>query len=77
MPQIKKQQNQIYNTTQNYHNSSANIQKKETPNQNGLLGNLKTDDIILLIVLYILFQDECDDKLLILALAFVFISDIL
>lgn len=43
---------------------------------NNLLGDLKTDDIILLVVIFILLIDECDDKLLLIALGFIFFSGI-
>lgn len=41
----------------------------------GILDNLKKDDIILLVVILVLLLDECDDKLLLAAIAFVFFSD--
>ena len=40
-----------------------------------LLGDLSSDEIIILAVAIILLADGCDDKLLIAALAFLFISD--
>ena len=40
----------------------------------GLLSNLQIDDIILIAIILILLADGCDDNLLILAIAFVFIS---
>ena len=42
----------------------------------GILGKLETDDIILIAIILILLYDECDDKLLLAAIAFVFISGI-
>jgi hypothetical protein len=39
------------------------------------LHNLQNDDIILLVVILILLLDDCDDKLLIAALGFIFLSD--
>lgn len=39
-----------------------------------LLGKFETDDIILAVVVLILLMDECDDKMLLLALAFIFFS---
>lgn len=41
----------------------------------GIFDNLQNDDIILLVVIFILLIDDCDDKLLIAALAFIFLSD--
>lgn len=38
------------------------------------LGNFETDDIILLIVVFVLLADNCDDKLLLLTLAFIFFN---
>lgn len=40
----------------------------------GFLQNLQLDDIILIAVVLILLADGCDDNLLILAIAFIFIS---
>ena len=42
----------------------------------GLLSNLQLDDIILIAIVLLLLADGCDDNLLILAIAFVFISGI-
>lgn len=41
----------------------------------GIFDNLQNDDIILLAVIFILLINDCDDKLLIAALAFIFLSD--
>lgn len=40
----------------------------------GILGGAATDDIILGAIIFALLNDGCDDKLLLLALAFVFLS---
>lgn len=40
----------------------------------GLLDNLESDDIILLVVAFVLLMDDCDDKLLLGILAFIFLS---
>lgn len=40
-----------------------------------LLENLQSDDIILLIVILILLMDDCEDKMLLAALGFIFFSD--
>lgn len=50
---------------------------KDRGKEGGLLGNLQKDDIILLIVVLALLIDDCDDKLLLAALGFVFVSDFL
>lgn len=43
--------------------------------ENGkLLGRFETDDIILLVVIFLLLADECEDKLLLLAIAFIFFN---
>lgn len=47
----------------------------EKPSKGGLLENIKTDDIILIIVVLALILDDCDDKLLLAALGFIFLSD--
>lgn len=41
----------------------------------GIIAGLESDDIILLAVIFMLLSDGCDDKLLLLAIAYVFISD--
>lgn len=42
----------------------------------GFFDNLQLDDIILIAIILLLLADGCDDNLLILAIAFVFISGI-
>lgn len=39
--------------------------------------NLETDDIILIAIAILLLADDCDDKMLLLAIGFIFISGIL
>jgi len=57
----------------------APVHKKEE-RQNGLfdgesfLSRLEKDDIILIIVAIILLADDCEDKLLLVALAFIFLT---
>ncbi len=41
---------------------------------NGLIPNLKSDDIILLVIIFVLLIDDCEDKLLLIALGFIFFS---
>ena len=41
-----------------------------------LFGNLETDDIILIAIALLLLADDCDDKMLLIAIAFVFISGV-
>lgn len=41
----------------------------------GIFSNLENDDIILLVVFLLLIMDDCEDRLLLLALAFIFFSD--
>ncbi len=50
------------------------IKKRDTKTL-PFLGDLSSDEIIILAVAIILLADGCDDKLLIAALAFLFISD--
>lgn len=46
--------------------------------ENGkLFGKFELDDVILITVALLLFADDCDDTLLMLAIAFVFISGII
>ena len=57
---------------------SDNVEEKIGCLQNGkVLGRFETDDIILIVIAIILLADDCDDKLLILALGFVFLSGII
>lgn len=42
-----------------------------------VLGKFEIDDIILVVIAIILLIDDCDDKLLIFALGFVFLSGLL
>lgn len=49
-------------------------QKKET-RHTGFLAGLENDDIILLVVFLILILDNCEDRMLLLALGFIFFSD--
>lgn len=46
--------------------------KKETL---PFLSGLKSDDLLLLLVIAVLIFNECDDKLLLLALVYIFFSD--
>jgi len=46
--------------------------KKES---RGILAGFENDDLILIAVFAILLMNNCDDKLLLLAIAFVFFSD--
>lgn len=57
-------------------NHQKPIKKKEEKND-GFLANLETDDFILLIVILALILDDCDDKILLIALGFVFICQFL
>ena len=43
----------------------------------GFLSKLENDDIILIAIALLLLADDCDDKLLIIAIAFIFISGII
>lgn len=45
--------------------------------QGGIFDNIQTDDIILFIVVLALLLDDCDDKILLAALGFIFLSDFL
>ncbi len=53
-------------------------EKKKSPSaifEDGkFLGRFETDDLILLIVIFVLLADDCDDTLLLLALAFIFFN---
>ena len=47
------------------------MQEKKEPHRL----SLRTDDIILIIVFAVLLINDCDDKLLLMALAYIFLSD--
>lgn len=52
------------------------IEKKcDKPDNGGILSGLGTDDLILIVVALVLLIDDCDDKLLLIALAFIFLSE--
>ena len=50
------------------------IEKRDTKTLS-ILGDLSSDEIIIIAVAIILLADGCDDKLLIAALAFLFLSE--
>ena len=52
--------------------SAPKPEKKETL---PFLSGLKSDDLLLLLVIAVLIFNECDDKLLLLALVYIFFSD--
>ena len=56
---------------------SANNKKSSEPVNKSLIANLKTDDIILIAIALVLLTDGCDDKILLAAIAYIFISEIL
>ncbi len=49
--------------------------ERKQADSGGLLGNLESDDIILLVIFVILLMDNCEDRLLLLALGFIFFAD--
>ena len=51
--------------------------KEEKKEGNFIFGNFEADDIILLIVILALILEDCEDKLLIAALGFIFVSELL
>ncbi len=51
--------------------AADNIEEKNK----AVIGRLKTDDMIILIVIVLLLLNDCDDKLLLISLAFIFFSD--
>lgn len=53
------------------------VKKPQRKEEQKLPLNLKSDDLILLLVIVMLIFNECDDKLLILALIYIFFSDYL
>ncbi len=57
-------------------NKDKQISKKEEKKE-GIFANLETDDLILLVVILALIIDDCDDKILLIALGFIFICQFL
>ena len=55
-------------------NNSMVKKEQQKIKKNGFADNLKIDDIIILAVILILLIDDCDDILLLGALAFIFIN---
>ena len=55
------------------HEHTPEPECQKTTNNN-FLGDLKNDDIILLVVIFVLLIDDCEDKLLLIALGFIFFS---
>lgn len=53
------------------HKKEENLPQKQG---NKLFGGIESDDIILAVVVVMLLANDCDDKLLLLALAFVFFT---
>lgn len=51
------------------------VQKKALSLLPAPFDSMETDDLILLLVVVILIFNECDDKLLLLALAYIFFAD--
>lgn len=52
--------------------SPSLAEKKEAPKNASFL---KSDDLILILVIFMLLFNDCDDKLLLIALAYVFFAD--
>lgn len=61
----------IYNSG-NKPSPPEKVHKQEDKNK--IFGKFETDDVILAIVALMLFANDCDDKLLLLVLAAVFLS---
>lgn len=70
MPVIKEQEK-----PKPCNNGVKDIIKNQENTSGKLFSGLDNDDIILLIVFLILIMDNCEDRLLLLALAFIFFSD--
>lgn len=51
------------------------VQKSEKKEPLPFLSGLRSDDLLLLLVIAVLIFNECDDKLLLLALVYIFFSD--
>lgn len=55
--------------------ASAKPRETQTNKPTGIFGGFSSDDIILLAVVFILLSNECNDKILLAAIAFIFICD--
>lgn len=75
MPQIREEQTEPVRKAPEVH---KNVEEQIGFIKDGkVLGKFEIDDIILVIIAIILLIDDCDDKLLIFALGFVFLSGLL
>ena len=79
MPVIKEHRQE--QTTDKKQSGDTKLEKRDTKAKNrdtkklSILGDLSSDEIIILAVAIILLAEGCDDMLLIAALAFLFLSD--
>lgn len=78
MPQIKDAAPKICEEEKKPCNVHKNVEEQIGFLRDGkVLGKFEVDDIILIVIAIILLADDCDDKLLIFALGFVFLSGLL
>ena len=55
----------------------VHIERKKENEEKKIFGKFETDDIILIAIALLLLADDCDDKMLLIAIAFVFVSGII
>lgn len=78
MPQIKDAQPKALCEEKRTPKPTKNIEEEIGFIKDGkVFGKFETDDIILIVIAIILLADDCDDKLLIFALGFIFLSGIM
>ena len=59
----------------NKSNEQPTLKNAEKKEEAPILPSLKSDDLLLLLVIFVLIFNECNDKLLLLALLYIFFSD--
>ena len=78
MPQIKDVVPKAIENEKKPENVHKSVEEEIGFLQNGkVIGKFETDDIILIVIAIILLADDCDDKLLLFALGFEFLSGLL
>ena len=74
MPQIpKKEKCEETKEIEKVHTKKSNQNQSDKK----LFSNLETDDIILIAIALLLLADDCDDKMLLIAIGLIFISGII
>lgn len=54
--------------------NEVKVVHKKPPENNKIFNKFEIDDVLLAVVAIVLLMDECDDKLLLLAIGFIFLT---